>query len=251
MEQQFATLGLVGERISAVTPAALDVALSDAPSAREIGAALADTEMCVTASHRAAWRAIAARDVACGLVLEDDAVLSPKLPAFLSAVPEAIEALDLVRIETGVRRVRLAPASRRIGDVSLHQAFSDQWGTAGYVISAACARRLLTEPRVFALPLDHCMFDPRGPIFAAMNWRQCAPGLCIQGDQREAVAALWRSDVTTQRRAHRADKAQRRDIGQKIGRESARLYQQGARSLRELHERVTQGVRPSRIPFAE
>jgi glycosyl transferase family 25 len=249
METQFSRLGLAAERIAAVTPDALDAAT------RAMGPTLAVSELCVTASHRLAWRRLLERHLPHALILEDDAHLSGMLPAFLSAAPSVLGELDLVRIETGRRRVRVGPATHSLDcGVTLHRVHSDQWGSAGYLITDRCARRLLAEPRLFAAPLDRALFDPSAPMFSANNWRQCAPGLCIQGDQldRSSDSALWRSDVTNQRRQRRVEDPLRKapkTWRQKLAREAGRMLGQGRRVLRDAAELFSRGVRWTTIRY--
>lgn len=239
MEQQVAALGLSAERISAVTPADLNTRVDS----------LSASEQCVTESHRVAWRRLVESGAPYALILEDDAVLSPALPAFLEAVAPLMAKWEIVRVETGARRVKLSPALARAGGVALHQAFSDQWGTAGYIINAACAARLLDDPRVYERALDRCMFDPRGALFADIAWRQCAPGLCIQGDQLDAVEAVWRSDVSAERDEARVRGRVKRSLAQKIGRELGRVGAQVRDAVRDGADAV-RGVSWRLIEFA-
>jgi glycosyl transferase family 25 len=249
METQFSQLGLAAERIAAVTPDALDA------ETRAMGPALAASELCVTASHRLAWRKLLEHELPHALILEDDAYLSSVLPAFLGAAASILGELDLVRIETGRRRVRVGPPTHRLDcGVTLHRAHSDQWGTAGYLITDRCARRLLAEPRLFAAPLDRALFDPLQPVLSANHWRQCAPGLCLQGDQldRSSANALWRSDVTTQRRQSRVEDPRRKapkTWRQKLAREAGRTLRQGRLALRDVADYFSRGVRWTTIRY--
>jgi GR25 family glycosyltransferase involved in LPS biosynthesis len=202
-----------------------------------------------------AWRRVIEAQLPCALILEDDACLSRTLPAFLNEASPLMSALDLIRIETGRRRVRVAPARERLAcGVALQRAHSGQWGTAGYLISGRCAARMLDEPRLFDLALDDVFFDPQGPAFAALDWRQCAPGLCIQGDQLAAPDApgLWRSDVTIQRRQRRAadpERGKAKGWRAKLAREAGRLRRQGGLALAEARDFFAHGVRWTTIRF--
>ncbi|HET9231876.1 MAG TPA: glycosyltransferase family 25 protein [Vitreimonas sp.] len=249
MEAQFAQLGLAAERIAAVTPDVLDAAT------RAMGPTLATSELCVTASHRLAWRRLLELEFPHALILEDDAHLSGVLAAFLGSAPSVLGDLDLVRIETGRRRVRVGLPTHRLDcGVTLHRAHSDQWGTAGYLITDRCARRLLAEPQLFVAPLDRALFDPLQSVLSTDDWRQCAPGLCIQGDQldRSDANALWRSDVTTQRRQHRAEDPHRKTPKtwrQKLVRETERTLRQGRLALRDVAQFFSEGVRWTTIQY--
>lgn len=247
MEAQFAALGLTAERIAAVSPTTLDEDM------RAKGPTLAVSELCVTASHRAAWRRMVEARISHALILEDDAHLSRALPAFLTDAPSALEGLDLIRIETGRRKVRIGPVTHRLNSgVELRRAHSDQWGTAGYAIALDGARRMLDEPRLFEAPLDHVFFNPRGAAFTALNWRQCAPGLCIQGEQIASTEPLWQSDVTSGRRQRRSDdprRKQRKTWRRKLAREAARLARQGRALAQEAGDFFAHGARWSTIRY--
>ena len=249
METQFAGLGLAAERIAAVTPETLDA------QARARGPRLAASELCVTTSHAVAWGRLLERGLTHALVLEDDACLSRTLPSFLAEADALMTELDLVRIETGRRRVRLGPVSHTLRcGVTLRGAHSGQWGTAGYVISGRAAERMLIEPRLFDMALDDVFFDPGGPAFASLAWRQCAPGLCIQGDLLTAQAPddLWRSDVTTERRRRRAadpQRKQRLSWAQRLAREAGRLGRQGGLMIEDARDFLARGIRWTTIRF--
>lgn len=249
METQFEGLGLASERIAAVTPETLDAQI------RARSLRLAPSELCVTASHAVAWGRLLERGLTHALVLEDDACLSRTLPSFLAEASALVTELDLVRIETGRRRVRLGPVSHALRcGVTLRRAHSGQWGTAGYVISRRAAERMLTEPRLFDMALDDVFFDPQGPAFASLAWRQCAPGLCIQGDLLAAQAphGLWRSDVTTDRRWRRAADPQRKQPlswAQKLAREAGRLGRQGELVIEDARSCLAHGIRWTTIRF--
>lgn len=247
MEAQFSALGLAAERIAAVSPATLD------EDTRAKGPTLAVSELCVTASHCAAWRRMIEARISHALILEDDAHLSRALPALLGDALSALEGLDLIRIETGRRKVRIGPVTHRLScGVALLRAHSDQWGTAGYAIAIEGARRMLDEPRLFEAPLDHVFFNPRGAAFAALNWRQCAPGLCIQGEQIASTETLCQSDVTSERRQRRADdprRAQRKNWREKFAREAMRLARQGRALAQRTGDFFAHGARWSTIPY--
>lgn len=84
MERQLAELGLIGHRIEAVTADEI----SDADAERYCNSGkptfLRKRELACTQSHERAWTAMIDGDHAVALILEDDAELSPLLPAFLN-----------------------------------------------------------------------------------------------------------------------------------------------------------------------
>ena len=116
------------------------------------------------------------------------------------------------------------------------------------------AKLNLREPRLFDMALDDVFFDPQGPAFASLAWRQCAPGLCIQGDLLAAQApdGLWSSDVTTDRRRRRAadpGRKQRLSWAQKLAREAGRLGRQGGLMIEDARDFLARGIRWTTIRF--
>lgn len=244
MERQFSEFGLSAERVSAVEPASLDRFLPQSALRT-----LAARELCVTASHRVVWMRMLERGISHALVLEDDARLSRLLPQFLDEAEQPAQVFDIVRIETGHRRVRTGPATERLPcGVVLRRAYSDQWGTAGYIISARGAAQVVDHSGLYDMPLDHFLFNPRGPGFALLDWRQCEPGLCIQADRLDAGHPMADSDVTSERRRG-MKKSRAKSLGTKAAREGARLGRQAAALARDVHDLVTRGIFWRRIRY--
>ncbi|MEQ1900853.1 MAG: glycosyltransferase family 25 protein [Devosia sp.] len=179
MDEQFSRLGLDAIRIEAVTPAELTDAqraqiLRMESGVRETGG------YCVSLSHLAAMRAFLATGDDFALILEDDAVLSPSLPRFIAAFQAAAPHLDLLRIETSGRRIRLKSASPKIGGHSICRAYSWEAGRAGYIVSRSGAAEMLAAPEMLRKPHDESMFDPYEPLPRRLIVRQLDPALCIQ-----------------------------------------------------------------------
>jgi glycosyl transferase family 25 len=202
IERELRLCGLEGERVAAVEPADLDPKLLEAQSRRPSGQALAATELACTMSHRKAWQRMLDRGLPHSLILEDDVRLSHLLPRFLADVPEALGPRNIVRIETRLIRGKTGRTARRIGEIELRPLLSAQWGTAGYIITADCARRILDHPGFFDMAMDHLFFDPAGPLFAEVDTLQCFPALCITGALLASgkPEVLWKSDIEPERR---------------------------------------------------
>lgn len=152
MERQAERLGLVFERF----PAVLAAAIGDAEAAR-IGRAwerpLTKPEIGCFLSHHAVWTKIAAGDHPV-LVLEDDAVLSPRLTGLLVAVP-SIRGADFVNLESFDRRRFVSgPARPLVDGLGIVPVSRDKSGSAAYVLWPQGARKLLARAEKGAAPVD-------------------------------------------------------------------------------------------------
>ena len=224
MEEQFARLGLEATRIEAVMPEEVpesDRAAYCHPS-RPFWLSLG--ECACTLSHLKAMRQMLAIEAPFALILEDDVVLSPRLPSFLAELAVAPPDFDLLRIETCEQRVRVRPASAAIADVEIDQFVGYDSGAGGYIVSKRGAQRVLVNREARLRPIDQALFDSNAPMGRLLVLRQTVPGLCVQskapsaktselwsslgnGDARPAAEAPW----VWRHRWHRTMRALRRD----------------------------------------
>jgi glycosyl transferase, family 25 len=191
MEAQLAALGLAGTRIEAATPADLtaeEVALyCDGHQPRY----LRRKELACTRSHERAWQAMLDAGEGRALILEDDAELSPHLPAFLAEI-DCFDT-DIVRLEATGPRIRVFPpkAASNSG-IDLRPFRSTPVGAAGYILKAAAAKHLLGHPAFRQRQTDLVLYDPFEEPGASLTRLQTVPGLVQQlGDK----AAVGRSDI--------------------------------------------------------
>ncbi len=202
MEAQLASLGLAGERIEAVTPvdiAAADIALycnSDRPSF------LRPSELACTLSHERAWGAMLDAGHEQALVLEDDAEPSSLLPSFLAEAP-GIEA-DLIRIETTGAPTRVyPPISTGPSGVAVRRFRSTPMGSAGYILRAQAASKLLGHPALRLRHTDLALYNPFEEPGASLNRVLTDPGLCRPLNMAEQQAGeLARSDIARTMQVH-------------------------------------------------
>ncbi|MEI5681849.1 MULTISPECIES: glycosyltransferase family 25 protein [unclassified Mesorhizobium] len=90
------------------------------------------------------------------LVLEDDVILSDRLPAFLKEF-SSLKTADIVNIETrGAEKwvSRKAVVSAPESGVQLYRLYVDRGGSAGYIVLPEAARALLKRARHQAAPSD-------------------------------------------------------------------------------------------------
>jgi len=182
MERQFAALGLVAERVEAVTPAdisAEDIAAYCNPDRYRW---LAPTELACSLSHIKVWREIVASGARHGVVFEDDAILSNMLPDFLSTLEQSSLEAGLIKVEVCPDRIRAEAEPRVvIGRIGLRRIFGFSGGTAAYVISSAVIDRIIDRPELRDTPLDRALFDTFERL--SPGFLQLDPGLAIQADQ--------------------------------------------------------------------
>jgi glycosyl transferase family 25 len=173
MAAQMTALDLEWERIEAVTPATLQPPEGD-PVWRRWQRPLRVTEMALCASHMAAWTRVEALGEPC-LVLEDDAVLSTRLPAFLASVA-GLAGLEHISLETRSRKKLLGRRARP--DAPIRRLYQDRTGSAAYVVWPSGARKLLAHARRSGAPSDALISS----TYTMASW-QADPALAVQLDQ--------------------------------------------------------------------
>ncbi len=136
---------------------------------------LRPTEVACTLSHRSAWERVA-RASGPRLILEDDAVLSPRLPALMAALMARAD-LDYVTLETYVRPKRLSRRAEALADTgfALSRLYRDRGGAAAYVLWPHGAERLLRATR-HQLPLADAAID----LAPGLRRHQCEPAAAVQ-----------------------------------------------------------------------
>lgn len=200
MEARLGRLGLSAERIVAVTPD--DLGPDDAHRYCDIQNHfyLAPVELCCSLSHVAAMRRFLETDEQFCLILEDDAVLSSKLPAFLADFEKAAQTVDIVRLETDCSAMRLSPAADfAVGGVHAYRFHSWCAGAAGYIISRAGAATLAASDELRIKQTDRVMFNPYEPMARQLIIRQADPALVIQEHHLATSAETSVSDLAVAR----------------------------------------------------
>jgi len=206
MEQQFLRLGIVAERIDAVTTAGVDDARM-APHADKANPwAMARVEVACAMSHEKAWRRMLQAGQPFALILEDDVVLGDGLPALLDPALSAEIGADVLKLETMYRRVRLGRAVRIVaGRFRVCQLLASHMGAAAYIISGDMARRTLADPRLQDMSVDRYLFSRDGPTIPSRGLLQVDPAPAIQlefyrGEKPETAAES--SDLRQDRNAN-------------------------------------------------
>jgi GR25 family glycosyltransferase involved in LPS biosynthesis len=196
MERQFLELGLKADRVGAISVADLTEAQLDRYCSPARRWSIAAARYACNLSHMKAWEALIASGARRALILEDDAVLSSALPAFLEALDASDDGSDIVRIEKFKGRwLYFGEAEQRIDGVGLRRCFSHDIGAAGYVITASFASRLLGEPIMHKRLVDDVLFLPFSRIGRSIKVRYTDPALCSQ--LTDAALPEAKSDLST------------------------------------------------------
>lgn len=167
IDRQASHLGLTIERFSAVDGATLDP-LPDFPIAPgAIGCFL---------SHRGIWQVIKEGQDEYALIIEDDALLSSSLPAFLQDTSWIPKDADLMHLGSSDPRCRIAGISRPAKGRRIYRCVACT-GTEGYIISKRCAEALLREMVSVDREFDQVLFNGGRPD---LKTYKIFPALCTQ-----------------------------------------------------------------------
>ncbi|WP_185983484.1 glycosyltransferase family 25 protein [Aureimonas mangrovi] len=153
MERQGERHGLAMERVRAVDGGEIDpgeLARLAASWQRPMSAG----EVACFLSHKGQWERVVRED-APAVILEDDAVFSPRLPAVLAAA-SALSDIEVLNLEDyGKRRFLRRGSERPLADgVSAVRCLRDKAGSAAYVVWPQGAQRLLSMAGDRAGPAD-------------------------------------------------------------------------------------------------
>lgn len=175
MERQGEALGLTLERVRAVEAADIapdELARLSASWERD----LSGGEVGCFLSHRGEWERVV-REGRPALILEDDAVLSRRLPEALRKVG-TIGDIDLLNLEDVGRKRFLAKGDGVpiAGGVRRVRCLRDKSGSGGYVIWPPAAARLLRQTQGRAMPSDACIHG------AGLRAFVCEPPLVLQDE---------------------------------------------------------------------
>lgn len=171
-QQQAKRVGLVLERLCAVTVATIDPPL-ESPQWRKWQRPLRAVEIAAFLSHRAAWRRVLELNEPV-LVLEDDAWLMPDTAAFLAQAIR-LEDVEHLSLETRGRKKLLGITHPQMP--SVRRLWLDRTGAAAYLLWPKGAEKLLARAAAVPGLADAVPVEARGLI----RW-QAAPAMAIQLD---------------------------------------------------------------------
>lgn len=160
-------------------------------------------ELGVFLSHRHVWRTLVESGDACAAIFEDDALLAADLGELLAGIDANPPQADVIKLETTLRPVALGGEGVALGGgYRGHRLASWHGGTAGYVITRACATRLLDLTDPVADTVDQVMFNPLSRISRTLDVVQVSPAPCVQFDILNRADKSGAFATTIKRRGH-------------------------------------------------
>lgn len=186
--EQAAVAGLAFERLAAVD----GLRLSPEEIAAHLGPGRAGpreeaTKLGCILSHRRAWERAIELGAAWTAIFEDDVHLSAESASFLADLDWVPGDADLLKLETFLHSAEVSMFSRPAKDGRrLRRLAGLHAGSAGYLISAPTATRLLAS-KVSDSAADVFLFGTSVPPSSGLTIYQLTPALCVQ----ETRLAAW------------------------------------------------------------
>ncbi len=139
---------------------------------------LKKTELACYLSHRHAWQHIIALNEP-ALILEDDALLSKRVPQLLATLKNTRNA-DYINLEVRGRKKFVARHGENIGcDTQLYRLYQDRTGAAGYILWPSGAEKLLQHEKENGIAIADAHITSCHQLIAY----QVEPAAIIQLDQ--------------------------------------------------------------------
>lgn len=182
IESQLRRVGLEAQRHRAVDVSELRAEVLERYAAPARPNRLTPSQIACATSHLDCMREIASSPDRWGLVLEDDAVLSTRLPAFLAAFeahPISYQ-VDALQLETIVRSTRVLPPIAEVDGIALRPFRSLVFGCAAYAISREAAARFVRRTDTFDQPIDHGLFLPYAGPGRSLRSVLADPAMAVQ-----------------------------------------------------------------------
>jgi glycosyl transferase family 25 len=134
-------------------------------------------------AHKKIWKHIVNNKINYALILEDDAFLSKKIKLFIKNIYSVLKKnnIDIINLNTHEMPTKIGKLKFNIKEVgiNLHDMISTEYGTAGYIISKKCAKKLIFDKNFGTLPIDLYLFSEKSQIRKKLNILQCCPGLTM------------------------------------------------------------------------
>lgn len=174
-QAQLRALGVPFEIVDAVSTQTLS---SVAPQVATDGweRPLMPTEVACFHSHFQLWRRIA-QDKMPALILEDDAILSQHLPAFL-AMAQDLQDVDHLSLETRLRKKRIGPVRPLDTGLGMAPLYQDRTGAAAYILWPSGAHLLCQQAQLHGAALADALISN---LYQLRSW-QSVPALAVQSD---------------------------------------------------------------------
>jgi GR25 family glycosyltransferase involved in LPS biosynthesis len=134
-------------------------------------------------AHKKIWSTIIKKKINYSLILEDDAVLSNKIKPFLKDIINILiknhKEIDIINLNTHELPTKLGKTIINITKkkIILQEMISTEYGTAGYIISNKCTKKLILDDNFGKLPIDLYLFSKKSRINKKLKILQTSPGL--------------------------------------------------------------------------
>jgi len=161
--------------------------------------ALTAGEIACARSHQAVWKLLVDSGTEWGCVLEDDVYISSHFRGFLADTTWRHAHMDVIKLETLRKPVRLGWRGVSAGGRRMHALRSPHLGTAGYLLCGRAAKILLEMTYVLDRPLDALMWDVDALVRRGLRPAQVVPALCVQDFVVEDSPSA--SDIASSREA--------------------------------------------------
>ncbi len=138
---------------------------------------LSRSEIACFESHRRCWQRLRDEGLSHAVILEDDVILSTRLPEAVAALCAAGPPADVVKLD-GVRQMVRYGSRIPVGasEFGLRAILQTVHSAGCYLVSAAGADKLLAASASFCDHLDDFVFNPR----AAWSIAQIEPAVALQ-----------------------------------------------------------------------
>lgn len=159
MQAQCSKLGIEFERVSAVRGKNLSSAEKAAVYNRDVNLAkydkeLNDGEIGCYMSHARCWEQILIQKLDYALILEDDAILTPEITAYIAKLAGSNSEWDYIKLSHGRKPKNILNAIDLGDGLFLGQCIKLPSTTTGQFVSLAGAKKLLEHAYPIARPID-------------------------------------------------------------------------------------------------
>ncbi|RCL00227.1 MAG: glycosyl transferase [Candidatus Tokpelaia sp. JSC188] len=192
-------------------------------------------------SHRLALQHIAKEAESYGAIFEDDVILSKSAHFFLKDSGWIPKGVDILKIETQHKKVRLGPSITVREGFTIARLKSTHIMAAAYIVSKQAAARLAGQMNCVSIPFDHFLFNFEYGIAPFLNIYQQVPAIAMQAELT--------STLENERAQNKRAKKQKRRLIQTLHREVRRIGTRNCNGLQGLIINTITNEQWKRIPF--
>lgn len=141
------------------------------------------TELACNWSHAKALELIANGDEDYGIVLEDDAVLSPKCEYFFKNTDWIPANTKLIKLDTGCKKVLLNNPCQINNEYKLYDRLTNDYRATGYLVSKETAAWLVSKIYETNILIDVIMYNFVQGLASDVKARQLYPAIITNEDK--------------------------------------------------------------------